>query len=62
VPLTRASDIEIWDYATRMSAIVINKDEDPFYLANKPGTKARLFWIRLGNCRSQMLLDVLEEL
>lgn len=56
-----ASDIEIWNYATLNSAIVTSKDEDFLYLANRPGAKARLIWIRLGNCRTQALLDVMRE-
>ncbi len=55
-----ASDVEIWEHASRSDRVVISKDEDFFYLASIPGAKARLIWIRLGNCRTKELLRVIE--
>ena len=56
------SDVAIWDYAGRNDCIVISKDEDFFYLANAPAAKARLVWIRIGNCRKTQLLDLVERM
>ena len=55
-----ASDTEIWKHASRNDCVVISKDEDFFYLANAPSAKARLIWIRLGNCRTNALLSAIE--
>ncbi|MFN0105252.1 MAG: DUF5615 family PIN-like protein [Bryobacteraceae bacterium] len=54
--LAGASDVEIWEYASRNDCVVISKDEDFLYLANAPSAKPRLIWIRLGNCRTKALL------
>jgi predicted nuclease of predicted toxin-antitoxin system len=39
---------------------VVSKDEDFFILATRPSDHGRLLWLRLGNCRTQTLLAVLE--
>ena len=59
VDLVDASDAEIWDYASRNYCILISKDEDFLYLANVPSARARLIWIRLGNCRTKALLSAI---
>jgi predicted nuclease of predicted toxin-antitoxin system len=55
--LANASDAEIWEYASGNDCVLISKDEDFFYLANVPSARARLIWIRLGNCRTKELLE-----
>ena len=62
VDLGDATDAEIWDYASKNDGVVISKDEDFLYLANAPTAKARLIWIRLGNCRTKALLAAMENL
>ena len=62
VGLARASDSEIWRYASENECIVISKDEDFLYLANASETHARLIWVRLGNCRTTVLLTALERM
>jgi len=62
IDLGDASDAEIWDHASRSNGVVISKDEDFLYLANAPSAKARLIWIRLGNCRTKALLAAVERL
>ncbi len=57
-----ATDVEIWDYASRNDCVVISNDEDFLYLANAPSAKARLIWIRFGNCRTKALLAAIERL
>lgn len=57
-----ASDAEIWRLASEQNLVIISKDEDFFYLASAPGASARLIWIRLGNCRTKVLLEVFERL
>jgi predicted nuclease of predicted toxin-antitoxin system len=40
----------------------MSKDEDLLYLANLRSSKARLIWVRLGNCRTKALLAAVERL
>jgi predicted nuclease of predicted toxin-antitoxin system len=62
VDLGNASDADIWNYAGENNCVLISKDEDFLYLANAPEAKARLIWIRLGNCRKKALLAAVERL
>ncbi|MEP7352289.1 MAG: DUF5615 family PIN-like protein [Acidobacteriota bacterium] len=55
-----ASDSEIWEYASKSGRVVISKDEDFLYFANAREPKARLIWVRLGNCRTKVLLAAVE--
>ncbi|HXE55295.1 MAG TPA: DUF5615 family PIN-like protein [Tepidisphaeraceae bacterium] len=57
IGLGEAKDIELWDRATREGAVVVSKDEDFIFLANRPGDAGRLIWVRLGNCRNAALID-----
>ncbi len=57
-----ASDVAIWEYANRNDCVVISKDEDFLYVANVPSAKARLIWVRIGNCRTKALLAAVERL
>ena len=60
--LDRASDAEIWQYASQRGCVVVSKDEDFLYLAGRAETAARLVWVRLGNCRTGALLEAFERL
>ena len=57
-----ASDSGIWECASQDDCVVISKDEDFLYLANAPEAKARLIWVRLGNCRTKALLAAVERM
>jgi predicted nuclease of predicted toxin-antitoxin system len=52
-----APDQTIWNYACADSWILISKDEDFFYLSLASDHAARLIWVRIGNCRTQFLLN-----
>jgi predicted nuclease of predicted toxin-antitoxin system len=62
VGLGSASDSAIWHFANQNELIVISKDEDFLYLAARPENRARLVWVRLGNCRTPVLLATFERL
>jgi len=62
IELGAATDAAIWEYASRNDCVVISKDEDFLYMANIPSAKARLIWVRIGNCRTQTLLTAMERL
>jgi len=55
--LDHQADQSLWEHATSTHRIVVSKDEDFLYLANRPGDIGRLLWVRLGNCRNAMLID-----
>jgi predicted nuclease of predicted toxin-antitoxin system len=62
INLGGAADAAIWHYASQNGCVVISKDEDFLYMANIPSAKARLVWIRIGNCRTKVLLAAVERL
>ena len=37
--------------------VVVSKDEDFFFFASSPNAAAKLLWVRMGNCRTQFLLE-----
>ena len=56
VVLDAADDRTIWAYAVSNACVVVNKDEDFFYLAVGDPSGPQLVWVRLGNCRTSVLL------
>ena len=58
--LSKADDLAIWEFAIAGDYIVVSKDEDFVFLANRQGDRGRLVWIRLGNCRNLELLAVFD--
>ena len=54
--LDALADTGIWARAAAENRIVVSKDEDFFYLANRDGDTGRLLWVRIGNCRNAALL------
>jgi len=59
--LAEASDAELCKHAIANELIIISKDEDFLYLANRPKATFQLVWVRLGNCRTAALLEVFEQ-
>jgi predicted nuclease of predicted toxin-antitoxin system len=55
--MDEAVDTAIWNYAFENDLILVSKDEDFVHLANRTGDKGKLLWVRIGNCRKQMLLE-----
>jgi len=37
--------------------VVVSKDEDFYFLATAPGSIIKLIWVRIGNCRTKVLLE-----
>ena len=62
VGLARSLDSEICRYAELEGRVIVTKDEDFFYLAQRPQPKIRVLWVRLGNCRTSLLLETFERL
>ncbi len=57
VALREASDAEVWKYASTHNLILISKDEDFANMLLQEPT-AKLIWVRVGNCRRAVLLEV----
>lgn len=53
-------DAEIWMHAYREGAIIITKDEDFAQLTLVRPEPVAVVWLRLGNCRTEHLLTVME--
>ena len=53
--LERATDREIWDYASVNTWVIVSKDEDFFHLSGADPNGPPFVWVRLGNCRNAAL-------
>jgi predicted nuclease of predicted toxin-antitoxin system len=53
-------DLAIWNYALRETRILITKDQDFFHLATHGAGTGSIIWVRMGNCRNQMLIAAFE--
>lgn len=62
IGLGNASDSDIWEYAARMNAILVTKDEDFVALAGQEPAGAQVVWIRIGNISNDALWRALEPL
>ena len=58
--LRQRGDREICRYAETEDRVVISKDEDFFYLAKQRAARIRVVWVRMGNCRTAVLLAAFE--
>lgn len=59
--LDQTADTGVWDYARQSAMVVLSKDDDFLHLANRPGDTGRLVWVRIGNCRTRVLLAAFAE-
>jgi predicted nuclease of predicted toxin-antitoxin system len=61
VDLRRALDAEIWAYATAHDYTIVSKDLDFAERALVEGPPPKVIWIRLGNCSTADVEDLLRE-
>ncbi len=59
--LAEASDTELCNYASANERIIISKDQDFLHLANRPKASFQFLWVRLGNCRTKVLIETFEQ-
>jgi predicted nuclease of predicted toxin-antitoxin system len=57
--MASASDDEIFQYAKANRQIIVTKNEDFFYLCRGLESDVSLLWVRVGNCRTSILLTAL---
>jgi predicted nuclease of predicted toxin-antitoxin system len=55
--LETSDDATIWKHASADHMVVVSKDEDFFFFATAPNPTAKLLWVRIGNCRTPVLLE-----
>jgi predicted nuclease of predicted toxin-antitoxin system len=55
--LKAVDDATIWRRAMAEGLVVVSKDEDFFNMASAPDAAVRLVWVRVGNCRTNYLLE-----
>jgi predicted nuclease of predicted toxin-antitoxin system len=58
--LDTADDRRIWNHVVANRLVLISKDEDFLHMANEAVSSGAFVWVRLGNCRKQILLHVFE--
>jgi predicted nuclease of predicted toxin-antitoxin system len=57
--LQSASDDEVWRFARERGCAILSKDADFLQMSFLFGPPPKVVWIRLGNCTSDRILDVL---
>lgn len=57
--LGQADDCILWRIIKEENRIMISKDEDFFILATRPNDTGSLLWLRMGNCRTNQLLTLI---
>ena len=54
-----APDATVWDLARQHGCLVVSKDEDFHRLALLRGAPPKFVWIRLGNCTTDDIVQLL---
>jgi predicted nuclease of predicted toxin-antitoxin system len=57
--LASATDTEVWEYAKRFGFTIVSKDTDFSQRSFLFGPPPKIIWIRLGNCSTKEIQDVL---
>lgn len=58
--LSQADDMDIFRYAKQNNYHILSKDSDFEKLVLQYGSPPKLLWIKLGNCRTTEIAQVLE--
>ena len=59
--LGQVDDGALWRIAKEEGRIMISKDEDFFILATRLNDEGCLLWLRMGNCRTNELLNLMNQ-
>jgi predicted nuclease of predicted toxin-antitoxin system len=60
IGLASATDIEVWNFAKRLGFAIVSKDTDFSQRSFLFGPPPKVVWIRLGNCSTKEIQDVLQ--
>jgi predicted nuclease of predicted toxin-antitoxin system len=58
--LEGAKDAAIWAYAAEHEFVLVTKDEDFHRLSVFRGFPPKVLWVRLGNCTTREVAELLE--
>ena len=58
---SEATDFEVWDYALSQGCLIVSKDSDFVYRATLSAQAPKVVWIRIGNCTTQEISNLLEQ-
>jgi len=58
--LAQSPDMDIWQRAAQLGAIIVSKDEDFARMTLLRPEPVSVIWLRIGNCRTAALLTILE--
>ena len=59
VGLATADDQSVWNYASSQGLIIVSKDSDMHQRSFVFGAPPKVVWIRLGNCSTSDVADLL---
>jgi predicted nuclease of predicted toxin-antitoxin system len=61
VGLIGAPDRTVWEYAQEHGFVIVSKDEDFQRLSILHGPPPKVIWIRVGNCSTDDIMQLLKE-
>jgi predicted nuclease of predicted toxin-antitoxin system len=59
VGLSAASDQAVWDFASERGFTVVSKDGDFHQMSFLYGAPPKVVWLRIGNCTTEAVADLL---
>ena len=59
VGLSHAADLAVWNYAIETQLTIVSKDGDYHQMSFVYGPPPKVIWIRLGNCSTNQVEDLL---
>jgi len=59
--LSRAFDIEVWEFARRNGFAIVTKDEDFANLSLLKGQPPKVLWLQIGNCTTADVEELLRK-
>jgi len=60
VGLSEASDDHVWEYAKKNGFTMVSKDSDFYHRSMLLGHPPKAVWIRLGNCTTRAVSELLQ--
>jgi predicted nuclease of predicted toxin-antitoxin system len=60
IGMITADDAAIWSYAQEHKMIMVSKDSDFYHLSMLLGPPPKVIWIRLGNCTTVQIQNLLQ--
>jgi predicted nuclease of predicted toxin-antitoxin system len=58
IGMMRSSDLEVWNYAKTGGFCIVSKDSDYYQLSILYGSPPKVIWLRVGNCSTARIEDL----